>query len=65
MKHIQNFLSFSLPLYALEGKTGLVIAIGCTGGHHRSVAIAHEMVNRIRALDYPVTEVHRDMGRGD
>ncbi|MBR0283091.1 MAG: RNase adapter RapZ [Oscillibacter sp.] len=65
LKHIQNFLSFSLPLYALEGKTGLVIAIGCTGGHHRSVAIAHEMVNRIRALDYPVTEVHRDMGRGD
>ena len=65
LKHIQAFLSFSLPLYALEGKTGLVIAIGCTGGHHRSVAIAHEMVNRIRALDYPVTEVHRDMGRGD
>ena len=65
LKHVQDFLSFSLPLYALEGKTGLVIAIGCTGGHHRSVAIAHEMVNRIRALDYPVTEVHRDMGRGD
>ena len=65
LKHIQNFLSFSLPLYALEGKTGLVIAIGCTGGHHRSVAIAHEIVNRIRNLDYPVTEVHRDMGRGD
>lgn len=65
LKHIGELLTFSLPLYAQEGKTGLVIAIGCTGGHHRSVAIAHEVVNRIREQGYPVTEVHRDMGRGD
>ena len=65
LKHIGEFLSFSLPLYAQEGKTGLVIAIGCTGGHHRSVAIAHEVANRMRETGYPVTEVHRDMGRGD
>ena len=65
LKRVQELLTFSLPLYAQEGKTGLVIAIGCTGGHHRSVAIAHEIVNRIRAQDYPVTEVHRDIGRGD
>ena len=65
LKHIQSFLTFCLPLYAQEGKTGLVIAIGCTGGHHRSVAIAHEIANRIREANYPVTEVHRDMGRGD
>ncbi|MBQ6986100.1 MAG: RNase adapter RapZ [Oscillibacter sp.] len=65
LKHIGDFLSFSLPLYAQEGKTGLVIAIGCTGGHHRSVAIAHEVANRMRETGYPVTEVHRDMGRGD
>lgn len=65
LKHIQELLTFSLPLYAQEGKTGLVIAIGCTGGHHRSVAIAHEIANRMRAENYPVTEVHRDMGRGD
>ncbi|MBQ9493247.1 MAG: RNase adapter RapZ [Oscillibacter sp.] len=65
LKRIWELLSFSLPLYAQEGKTGLVIAIGCTGGHHRSVAIAHEIANRIREHGYPVTEVHRDMGRGD
>ena len=65
LKHIWEFLTFSLPLYAQEGKTGLVIAVGCTGGHHRSVAIAHELANRLRAADYAVTEVHRDMGRGD
>ena len=65
LKHIGDLLNFSLPLYAQEGKTGLVIAIGCTGGHHRSVAIAHEIANRMRAAGYPVTEVHRDMGRGD
>ena len=65
LKHIQELLTFSLPLYSQEGKTGLVIAIGCTGGHHRSVAIAHEIANRIREANYPVTEVHRDMGRGE
>ncbi|MBR3570506.1 MAG: RNase adapter RapZ [Oscillibacter sp.] len=63
LKHAQEFLTFSLPLYAQEGKTGLVIAIGCTGGRHRSVAIAHEIANRMRAENYPVTEAHRDMGR--
>ena len=65
LEHIQELLTFSLPLYAQEGKTGLVIAIGCTGGHHRSVAIAHEIANRLRETNYSVTEVHRDMGRGD
>ena len=36
MEKLQELLVFSLPLYAEEGKTGLVIAVGCTGGHHRS-----------------------------
>ena len=65
MERLQDFMTFTLPLYAQEGKAGLVIAIGCTGGHHRSVAIAHEIAKRVREQEYPVTEVHRDMGRGD
>ena len=65
LKRLDALLSFTLPLYAEEGKTGLVIAVGCTGGHHRSVAIAHALAGQIRERGYPVTEIHRDMGRGD
>ena len=64
LKHLEDLLAFSLPLYAEEGKTGLVVAVGCTGGHHRSVAITHALVESIRKLGYPVTESHRDLNRG-
>ena len=64
LERIWALLDFSLPMYAEEGKTGLSIAVGCTGGHHRSVALAHALVKRIRERAFPVTEVHRDMGRG-
>lgn len=56
-------LSFLLPLYGEEGKTVLVIAIGCTGGHHRSVAVAHELSDYIARAGYQVTENHRDISR--
>ena len=52
-----------LPLYAEEGKSALVIAIGCTGGHHRSVAVAHELAEYITEEGYQVTENHRDISR--
>lgn len=61
---LEDILSFTLPLYAEEGKTVLVIAVGCTGGHHRSVAITHALTEYIRKLGYQVTENHRDMNRG-
>lgn len=64
LKRLQELLSFSLPLYAEEGKTMLVIAVGCTGGHHRSVAVTHALTEFIRTLGYSVTENHRDMNRG-
>ena len=41
----------------------LVAAIGCTGGHHRSVAVTHSLAEYIRSLGYQVTENHRDMTR--
>ena len=56
-------LSFLLPLYGEEGKTMLVIAVGCTGGHHRSVAVAHELAAYISEAGYQVTENHRDISR--
>ena len=64
VEKLKELISFSLPYYAEEGKTLLVIAIGCTGGHHRSVAVAHELVEYVRTLGYPVRENHRDMTRG-
>ena len=64
VKKLQDLLTFSLPLYAEEGKTGLVIAVGCTGGHHRSVAVAHALAEYIGSLGYQAVEVHRDITRG-
>ena len=63
MEHLKKMVSFLLPLYAEEGKTALVIAIGCTGGHHRSVAVAHNVAAHIVKEGYPVTENHRDISR--
>lgn len=60
---LQDMLKFLLPLYREEGKTVLVIAIGCTGGHHRSVAVAHQVAEFIAGEGYLVTENHRDISR--
>ena len=63
LDHIKNLLAYSLPLYAEEGKTNLVIAVGCTGGHHRSVAMAHRLEVFCRRSGYPTLETHRDITR--
>lgn len=64
MEHLKGFLSFLIPQYIEEGKTALVIAIGCTGGHHRSVAVTHALAEYIKGLGFEVSENHRDMSRG-
>ena len=63
MDHIKDLLAYSLPLYDEEGKTNLVIAVGCTGGHHRSVAMAHRLAEFCRRSGYPTLETHRDITR--
>ena len=63
MRHVQDLLSFLLPLFVEEGKTALVIAVGCTGGQHRSVAIARALSEFIRQKGYNASEGHRDMTR--
>lgn len=63
MTRMEDMLSFLLPLYSEEGKAVLVLAIGCTGGHHRSVAVAHALAEFIEQAGYPVTEIHRDITR--
>ncbi len=61
---LEDLLAFSLPLYFEEGKTSLVIAVGCTGGYHRSVAVAKELGEYVAKRGYPTVVNHRDMGRG-
>ena len=63
LNRLGDFVTWLLPRYEEEGKTALVIAVGCTGGHHRSVAIAHALASLIGEKGYPVSESHRDLGR--
>ncbi len=60
---VEDLLSFCLPSYVDEGKTNLVIAVGCTGGKHRSVSVARELGDFIARKGYSVTLSHRDLGR--
>ena len=63
LEKLRELLHFVLPLYREEGKTVLVMAIGCTGGHHRSVVVTHALAEYLISLGYHVTENHRDMTR--
>ena len=63
LNRLWELVGWLLPRYEEEGKTSLVIAVGCTGGHHRSVAIAHALTEFIRGQGYQVAEHHRDMER--
>ncbi len=63
-EHLHGLLDFLLPQYVAEGKAHLVVAIGCTGGRHRSVAIAEHLAARYRELDeLEVGVVHRDVDK--
>jgi UPF0042 nucleotide-binding protein len=59
--HLYGLLDFALPLYQAEGKTYLTIAIGCTGGHHRSVAVVEELKHHLSRLPYHINLHHRDL----
>ncbi len=63
MTHLENLMGFLLPQYVEEGKTVLVIAVGCTGGQHRSVAVTKALADFIKQKGYQATENHRDMTR--
>jgi UPF0042 nucleotide-binding protein len=63
LRGLLALLETVLPHYATEGKSYLTIAIGCTGGHHRSVAVAEEIGLRLRSSGQPVRVSHRDISR--
>ena len=64
LEKLKDMLSFLLPLYTEEGKSLLTIAIGCTGGHHRSVTIASQLGTYIKSRGYEASVTHRDLSRG-
>ena len=61
MDKLEDMINFPIPNYILEGKNSLVIAVGCTGGKHRSVTLANELYRRLSNKDYGVRIEHRDI----
>jgi UPF0042 nucleotide-binding protein len=56
-----NLIRFLIPRYFKEGKSYLTIAIGCTGGRHRSVSIANALYDHIKQMEHPASLTHRDI----
>lgn len=63
LDRLEHLLDLLLPAYEAEGKSYLTIAFGCTGGRHRSVAIAEEMAGHLRRRGLAPTVTHRDLDR--
>ncbi len=61
MGKLNDMMAFLLPLYAEEGKPSVTIAIGCTGGRHRSVTMANKLGEALAAADYKVNMIYRDI----
>lgn len=62
-KKYLDLLDFLIPLYEKEGKAYLTIAVGCTGGHHRSVTVSRDLYEHLRSQGLDVEITHRDIGR--
>ena len=58
---LEDMIRFLIPGYIAEGKNQLVVAVGCTGGRHRSVTVAYELEKRLAKTEYGVKAEHRDV----
>jgi UPF0042 nucleotide-binding protein len=64
LRYLREFLTFALPAYVGEGKTRLTIALGCTGGYHRSIALTEELARWLVEQDFgSVAVFHRELDR--
>jgi UPF0042 nucleotide-binding protein len=63
VRRLQDLLRFLLPCYQREGKAYLTVAVGCTGGRHRSVALVEELRQFVEGLGFSPSVVHRDLER--
>jgi UPF0042 nucleotide-binding protein len=65
LRWLEELLTWSAPLYAERGRPALHVAVGCTGGRHRSVVIAEALAERMRGNGVGVTVLHRDVEKPD
>ncbi len=63
LERVDQLLTYALPLYVREGKAYLTVAIGCTGGRHRSVVLVEELAHRLTEAGHQVSVRHRDVER--
>src|SRR5215469_5601404 len=63
VKRIEGLLKYLMPHYVREGKSYLTVALGCTGGRHRSVALAERIRHDLQKMGVPAKVVHRDMDK--
>ena len=63
LTRMREMLALLLPLYEEEGKSTLVIGMGCTGGQHRSVYMAHAVAALVEEMGYAASEYHRDVNK--
>lgn len=64
MDRLMDMILYLLPMYVEEGKYSLTIAMGCTGGRHRSVAVASALAGQLKCMDINVACIHRDISKG-
>jgi UPF0042 nucleotide-binding protein len=62
-QRLYKLLDFTLPLYEREGKSSLTLALGCTGGRHRSVVLIEELQRRLMGRNIPIHVKHRDISK--
>ena len=63
VQKVEDLLLFLLPRYSRENRSYVSVAVGCTGGRHRSVAVAEELANRLEVAQWSVRIIHRDIAR--
>ena len=63
LDRLYRLLEFTLPLYEREGKSNLTLALGCTGGRHRSVVLVEELQKRLGGRELPIHVKHRDIDK--
>ena len=61
MEKLEDMIEFLIPMYIEEGKLSLTVAVGCTGGRHRSVAIAKALSDHLRARGFISENINRDL----
>ena len=63
LQRVEELLLFLLPRYSRENRSYVSVGVGCTGGRHRSVAVAEELASRLQKAQWSVRVIHRDIAR--